>query len=139
LPDSFAGRIDELTHHPFDVHPSNAGHAEIARAIWSTLALDTDPPIVTIDSNLAVTRSTPTVRFTVADNVGVRSVTSWSDGVTLHGPFETASNEYAILLDVEERDATEVALTVEISDDAGNVTTEDVIVRLAEAGEGETR
>jgi lysophospholipase L1-like esterase len=139
LPDRFTGRIDELTHYPFDVHPSNTGHAEIARAVWSTLALDTEPPIITIDSDLEVTRSTPTVRFTVADNVGVRSVTAQSDGVAFHGPFETAPNEYAMLLDVEVGEATEVALTLEISDDAGNVTIESVSVRFADVGEGETQ
>ena len=138
LPDRFAGRIDQLTHYPFDVHPSNAGHAEIARAIWSSIALDTESPTVTIESNLDATRSTPTVRFMVADNVGVRAVTIESEEVAFHGPFETAAGEYAVLLDVEAGETTEVALTIEISDDAGNVTTEDVTVRFAEASGGET-
>jgi lysophospholipase L1-like esterase len=135
----FANRIDELTHFPFDVHPSNEGHAAIARTIWETLALDTEPPSITVTSPLEATRSTPTVSFTVEDNVGVSTVTTVSDDVSVMGPFEVADGQYAILLDIGTTDLDEVALTIEISDDAGNTTSEAVTVQAADGSRGESQ
>jgi lysophospholipase L1-like esterase len=127
----FSGRIGELTHYPFDVHPTNAGHRVIAQTIWTALAFDTSPPTITTRADITATRTTPTITFSVADNVAVASVQVSSDDVTLLGPFQTAEGEYAVLLDLASSDSEEVALTLEISDDGGNLTRQVVTVRHA--------
>jgi len=136
--DPFVGRIQDFTHYPFDVHPTNAGHMEIARSIWQALGLDTDSPVLTVTSELVADRATPTIRFTVSDHVGVRSVSVTSDDAQVYGPYEVANGEYAVLLDAGAADAKEVALAIEISDDAGNVTSDVVNVQFADANRGET-
>ncbi|MDQ3548272.1 MAG: SGNH/GDSL hydrolase family protein [Chloroflexota bacterium] len=125
----FEGRIGDYTYDPFDVHPSNAGHLAIAQSIWTALQLDDQPPSVSVSANTEGIRSTPTVQFSVDDNVKVRSVAVRSDDLTIRGPFETGENRYALLLDLTSTDHDEVALTIEISDDAGNVTREVVTIQ----------
>jgi len=139
LSERFKGRISEYTLYPYDVHPSNQGHAAIARAIWAALRLDTEPPSVTVPSSLEATRSTPTISFTIRDNVGISSVNVSSDDVAIRGPFETASGEYSVLLDLGATDLEEVALTIEIGDDAGNVTREVVTLQDAVGDRGESQ
>src|SRR5690606_6684756 len=67
----FDGRIDELTHYPFDVHPNNAGQRVIAQTIWSSLEFDSEAPTIDVTSKIVATHATPTITFTVADNVRV--------------------------------------------------------------------
>lgn len=135
----FVGNIAAYTHFPFDVHPSNAGHLAIARSIWGTLAFDQEPPAVSVTSPVEATRSTPTVLFSVQDNVGVSTVTAGSDDVSVSGPFEIEDGDYAVLLDLGATELDEVALTIEIGDDAGNVTREVVTVRVAVGNRGESQ
>ena len=137
--DLFAGRIGTLTHHPFDVHPSNAGHLAIARATWDVLELDDEPPIVDVRSIVDAGRTTPTVRFSVRDNVGIELVTAVSDQVMLAGPYEVADGEYAILIDLSSARLDEVAIMIKIGDDAGNVTSNVVTVRAAAEEKGESQ
>lgn len=125
----FEGRISEFTYDPYDVHPSNAGHLAIAQSIWTALQLDDRPPSVNVLAHTDAIRSTPTVQFSVDDNVSVRSVAVRSDDITIRGPYETGENHYAVLLDLTSTDSDEVALTIEISDDAGNVTREVVTIQ----------
>ncbi|HEX5165480.1 MAG TPA: SGNH/GDSL hydrolase family protein [Thermomicrobiales bacterium] len=127
----FSGRISELTHYPFDVHPSNAGHRVIAQTIWTELAFDTTPPAVTTPASVTVTRPTPTIHFSVADNVAVASVRVTGDDGSFAGPFQTADNEYVILLDFGSSNVEKVALTLEISDDGGNLTRQVITVQRA--------
>lgn len=124
--------IGDYTWYPFDVHPSNAGHRAIAQSIWAALALDTEPPTLSVTSGTDALRSTPTIRFSVNDNIGVLSVDVSSDDVPLRGPFETSENEYSVLLDLSLTDADEVALTIDIGDDAGNVTREVVTIQVSD-------
>jgi acyl-CoA thioesterase I len=135
----FAGNISAFTHFPFDVHPSNAGHVTIARSIWATLALDQEPPAVSVASSVEATRSTPTIKFGVQDNVGVSTVTAVSDDVPVGGPFEIEDGDYVVLLDLRATELDEVALTIEIGDDAGNVTREVVTVEVAVGSRGESQ
>ena len=139
LAGQFAGRIGDFTHYPFDVHPTNLGHLAIARAIWATLGLDDRPPSIDATTNIEAIRSTPTIRFSVDDNVGVSSVTAYGDNVSVSGPFETGDNEYVTLLDLQASDREEVALTIEIGDDAGNVTRQVVTVWSAVGNRGESQ
>jgi lysophospholipase L1-like esterase len=127
----FSDRMAELTHYPFDVHPTNAGHRVIAQAIWSALALDASPPVVTTSATVTATRSTPTLQFSVSDNVGVASVQVTSDTASFLGPFETTPGEYAVLLDLDASKLEEVALTLEIGDDGGNLTRQVITVQRA--------
>ncbi|MEX2314754.1 MAG: SGNH/GDSL hydrolase family protein, partial [Thermomicrobiales bacterium] len=133
----FENRIDELTHYPFDIHPSNAGHLAIARAIWETLDVDRESPRITVDSEIEATRATPTVQFTVEDNVGVQSVTARSADITLRGPFQVDDNAWAILVDLTATGLAEVALTIEIGDDAGNTSLQEVTVQVSGASRSE--
>ena len=135
----FVGNISAYTHFRFDVHPSNGGHVEIARSIWATLALDQEPPAVSVASSVEATRSTPTVTFSVTDNVGVSTVAASSVDVSVSGPFEIEDGDYAVLLDLGTTELNEVALTIEIGDDAGNVTREVVTVQVAVGSRGESQ
>jgi acyl-CoA thioesterase I len=135
----FAGNIPSYTHFPFDVHPSNAGHLVIARSIWTSLALDAEPPTIAVTSSVEATRLTPTVKFDVLDNVGVSTVTATSDDVSVSGPFEIEDGDYTVLLDLRGTELDEVALMVEIGDDAGNVTREVVTVQVAVGSRGESQ
>lgn len=125
----FAGKTADYTRYPSDVHPTNAGHLVIAQSIWSTLAFDAEPPSIVATPNLVATRLTPTIQFSVDDNLGVSSVSVRSDDVMLRGPFETATNRYVVLVDLGTTDREEVALTIEISDDGGNVTRREITVQ----------
>ncbi len=137
--EQFAGRIAEFTLYPFDVHPSNAGHLAIARSVWSALAVDTEPPSVEVTSSVEATRSTPTVTFSVRDNVDVSHVAVSGGGVSVYGPFESATDEYAVLLDLGSIELGEVALTIEIGDDAGNVSREVVTLQVDVGSRGESQ
>jgi hypothetical protein len=126
--EGFKGRISEYTHQPYDVHPTNSGHLAIAQAIWSVLGFDDQPPAIDAEATLVADRLTPTIPFTVTDNVGVSTVTVTSDDVALLGPYETDDDRYAVLVDLNTSDREEVALTIEIGDDAGNVTRQEITV-----------
>jgi acyl-CoA thioesterase I len=125
----FRGNIRTYTYHPFDVHPTNAGHRAIAQAIWATLERDTDAPVVDVLSPLSVTRATPTIRFSLSDGGPGTSVTVEATGARMIGPFELGNGTHAVLLDfVASGDA---HLTIVARDEAGNTTAERVTVSYA--------
>lgn len=65
-----------------DVHPTNAGHAAIAGAIWRALGYDAVAPAVELVTPVpgALSRPVPTVRARASDAVGVTRVELWADG-----------------------------------------------------------
>ncbi len=127
---AFQGWIDEYTLYPYDVHPSNAGHLTIAQSIWEAMRFDVEAPTLTIMTDDDLTRDTPTIRFAVQDNVSVRIVAVISNEVPLRGPFVTNDNEYSVLLDVGAYNGTDIELTIEIGDDAGNLLRELVVFQV---------
>lgn len=124
---AFAGRIDELTLNPSDVHPTNAGHQVIARSVWKALALDTTAPTIDVATALDATRLTPTLRFAVYDDTGVDSVRIESGGATVSGPYRTGDDEYVALVDLR-GNVGSVTVTIHAADAAGNITSSDVTV-----------
>lgn len=124
---AFAGRIDELTLNPSDVHPTNAGHRAIAGAVWKALALDTTAPTIGVAATLDASRLTPTLRFAVHDDTGVDSVRIESGGATVSGPYRTDDGEYVALLDLR-GSVGSVTVTIHAADAAGNVSSSVVTV-----------
>lgn len=134
----FTGHISEYTHYPFDVHPTNAGHLAIAQEIWSTLGIDDEPPTIDVETDVVATRRTPTIQFTVDDNVAVSSVTASSDDVVIRGPFEKMSKTYVLLVELPPDAPEKVALTIDISDDAGNLRRQEITVTQAVTSRSES-
>lgn len=122
LYEPFRGRIDEYTHHPYDVHPNNQGHRAIARQVWHAIGLDVEAPAIEVTSNSEATRRTPTLQMAVTDNVDIVQVrVTVSDGPP-QSPVEVADGRYALLLDLRGSDAAEYSIAIEAQDSAGNVT-----------------
>jgi len=73
---AFRGQIGEWTWYPADVHPTNAGHEQIARLVWRALEVDTEAPSVAIERPVArqLPRRFVTVRVRATDDVGVERV-----------------------------------------------------------------
>lgn len=124
---AFAGRIDELTLNPSDVHPTNAGHQAIAGAVWKALALDMTAPTIEVAATLDATRLTPTLRFAVDDDTGVDSVSIEAGGATASGPYRTGDGEYVALIDLRGSGGS-ATVTIHAADAAGNVTSSAVTV-----------
>jgi hypothetical protein len=132
LREPFAGRIDELTLSPVDVHPSNAGHELIAELVWTTLGFDSDPPVVDAPESLEATRSTPTLRFNATDSTRLTSVRLESSDVQWTEPLPTEDGSYLSLIDLTDLDAEDATIAIVATDMAGNTTRHDVrIVREA--------
>ena len=108
-------------------------------AVPVTSCQSQEPPAVSVASSVEATRLTPTVTFSVSDNVQVSLVTASSDDASVSGPFEIEDGEYAVLLDLGTTELDEVALAIEIGDDAGNVTREVVTVQVAVGSRGESQ
>lgn len=129
----FRGRIRELTWHPTDIHPTNTGHAEIARIVWQVLEIDQEPPTVTIerpDGDMA-SRLTPTIRVVADDNVGIDHVELWIDGTyerdLIYLPAEAA---WMVLWDGRDYPDESVTLSVRAADLAGNETVVERVVTM---------
>jgi lysophospholipase L1-like esterase len=73
---AFRGHVGEWTWYPADVHPTNAGHEQIARLVWRALGVDIVPPRVEIEQPVAgqLPRRFATLRVRATDNVGVERV-----------------------------------------------------------------
>ena len=123
----WAGRIDELTLNPSDVHPTNAGHQAIAGAVWKALALDMTAPTIEVAATLDATRLTPTLRFAAHDDTGVDSVSIEAGGATASGPYRTGDGEYVALIDLRGSGGS-ATVTIHAADAAGNVTSSAVTV-----------
>lgn len=133
LESAFRGRVREWTWYPSDVHPNNAGHAEIARLVWQALGYDQAPPSVTVERPAPgpLSRRTPTVRVTATDDVGVTRVELLADGEYVADLRYIASQDaYLGVWDARGWGAGSATLTVRASDLAGNETSADIQVAL---------
>jgi lysophospholipase L1-like esterase len=129
----FRDRILDLTWHPADVHPNNAGHREIARAIWSQIGYDDAPPELSIDRPAAgdVVSRTPTIRASVTDNVGVETVLVIVDGDVIEELiFVRAEAVYVGVVDLRDRPEMTVPIEIVARDLAGNESRESVVLTL---------
>ena len=133
LEPAFRGHIAAWTWYPSDVHPNNAGQAEIAQLVWRALGYDQRPPTVTIErpSAGAQDRRVLTVRVKASDDIGVTQVellvNGTSAGDLLYVPSQGA---YIGVWDGRSTTASSATLTVRASDLAGHQTTADVSVTL---------
>jgi hypothetical protein len=133
LEPDFRGHISQWTWYPDDVHPNNAGHAEIARLVWTALGLDKQPPSIALQAPTggALSRLTPTVRAVVTDNVGVTSVTLWVGGRPVGSLMYVPSQQaYIGVWDARSYGQSQATLTVKASDLAGNQASANVAVTL---------
>lgn len=128
----FAGRINEYTYAPFDVHPTNAGHVAISRTVVQSLQPTVEEPEIELVSTPTFTRQTPTLRFRVRSEVGVASVSAASDEMRVYGPFDDESGEYLALLDFDAQDDgdSRAVVIISVTDALGRQSTHDVTVSL---------
>jgi acyl-CoA thioesterase-1 len=127
LATAFDGRMRELTHYPYDVHPNNAGQRVIAETIWTALAVDTQRPTIAVRTPTDVTRPTPTIRFAASDDSGPPRVSISASGSGMMGPFDLGSGEYAVLLILGDAGG-DASVTIVARDAAGNETELDLVV-----------
>jgi acyl-CoA thioesterase I len=117
----FRGHVREYTHHPYDIHPKNQGYRAIAQQVWSAIGLDREPPEIEVLSGQEAARRTPTLQFTVVDNVDLVSVTVTAGHGAPLKPVNIGGGRFVLLLDFRGDDATEYVIVVEARDSAGNV------------------
>ncbi|HET7038022.1 MAG TPA: GDSL-type esterase/lipase family protein, partial [Thermomicrobiaceae bacterium] len=133
LEPAFRGQISRWTWYPNDIHPNNAGHAAIARLVWTALGLDTQAPSIAVQSPAAGTlgRRTPTVRVVASDTVGVTDVSLWVDGKAIESLLYVPSQQaYIGVWDARDYAQPRAMLTVKARDLAGNEATAEVNVAL---------
>lgn len=133
LEPAFRGHIGDWTWHPTDVHPNNAGHAEIARLVWQALGFDTAPPVVTIErpGSGTLARRTPTIYVTADDNIGVTAVRLSVDGEYVSDLLYVPARQAFIgVWDGRDAPGPTVTFVVEASDLAGHTTTAEVTASL---------
>lgn len=122
----FRGHITDWTWYPADVHPNNAGHAEIARLVWTAAGFDQEPPVVKIVKPTAgdLPRSIPTIAVTVSDNVGVTSVELWvNDKHVSSLIYEPSLKQYVGVWDSGLASVATTTLSIRATDLAGQTTT----------------
>jgi acyl-CoA thioesterase I len=133
LESAFRGRTTELTWFPADIHPNNAGHQAIARAIWRELSYDSAPPQVEItrpDTDEARNR-VPTIHATVSDNVELDSVVLQIDGETIDELIFVPDRDAWIgLWDARDYPGSSAEITVLATDVSGNEATDSVSLTL---------
>lgn len=121
---AFAGRQDELTWAPADIHPTDAGHRLLADLTWRALGYDREPPMVEILRPVAgvLPRQTPTVAARIGDRVGVVAAALWVDGQPIGRlTFVASTGEYVALWDTQALPPGPRAVEVRATDAAGNV------------------
>ena len=124
LPTLFRGREDELTWSPTDVHPTNSGHAEIARALWTATGYDTVSPAVALirPTPGPLPRPLPTIVASAADTVGVERVVAVVDGSEIGElVYHQVAQAYLLLWDTRGLSPGDHHLEVRATDAAGNV------------------
>ncbi|HEX7102239.1 MAG TPA: GDSL-type esterase/lipase family protein [Nitrolancea sp.] len=127
----FRGHITDWTWYPTDVHPNNAGHAEIARLIWTAAGFDQEPPVVKIVKPAAgqLPRSIPTIAVTANDNVGVASVELWVNEQRVSSLiYEPSLQQYVGVWDSGTASEAQTTLSIRAIDLAGHTTTATVTV-----------
>lgn len=131
LENDFRGHIMDWTWYPTDVHPNNAGHAEIARLVWAATGFDQQSPVVTIVKPAAgpLPRAIPTIAVTATDNVGVTAVELWvNDTFVSSLIYEPSLKQYVGVWDSGSANGAQTTLTIRASDLAGHTTTATVDV-----------
>jgi len=131
LEGDFRGHITDWTWYPTDVHPNNAGHAEIARLVWTATGFDQEPPVVKIVKPAAgpLPRSIPTIAVTANDNVGVTGVELWVGGNLVSSLiYEPSLKQYVGVWDSGSASAEQTTLSIRATDLAGHTTTATVDV-----------
>jgi lysophospholipase L1-like esterase len=126
LESDFRGHITDWTWFPTDVHPNNAGHAEIARLVWAASGLDQEPPVVKIVKPAAgqLPRSIPTIAVTANDNVGVTGVELWvNDQLVSSLIYEPSLQQYVGVWDSGTARDAQTTLSIRAMDLAGHTTT----------------
>lgn len=129
----FRDRITELTWFPADVHPNNAGHQQIARAIWQELAYDENAPQIEITRpEPGGTRSrVPTIYASVEDNVEIERVVLQVDDEEIQELIYVPEREAWIgLWDARDFDDSEGDVMVVATDVSGNQATDSVSLTL---------
>jgi len=127
----FRGHITDWTWYPTDVHPNNAGHAEIARLVWAAAGLDGVPPVVTVVKPAAgeLPREMPTIAVTASDNVDVTSVELWVNDTKVSSLiYEPSLKQYVGVWDSGSVTDTQATLSIRATDLAGHTTTATVDV-----------
>lgn len=133
---AFDGSIPIYTHYPFDVHPNNAGHAEIARVVAAALGVRDGGPVIEIVTAEPISRSTPTLRARISSATGIASVSFTSDGVPISGPFDLGGGEYVALLDFGNTSMNSATVSITAIDVLGQEASTVATLVRAEAQEG---
>ena len=118
------GREAELTWFPADIHPTNEGHAVIARALWAATGYDVVPPVVTLlrPGDGPLPRPQPTIAATAEDQVGVEEVVALLDDRPLGTlEFFPEAGAYLLLWDARALSPGNHRLELRAVDAAGNV------------------
>lgn len=118
--EAFRGNIAEYTHDPYDVHPKNQGYRAIARQVWSAIGFDQEPPEIQVTSGAEATRRTPTLQFTVVDNIDVADVSVRIDNGAMVRPVDVGDGRYVLLLDFRGDRETAYDIAIDARDSAGN-------------------
>lgn len=134
---AFAGRIVELTLAPVDVHPSNAGHAAIARLVWQALAFDTTPPAIDAPTTLEASRETPTLAFAASDASGTVEVGLEAEQAAFSAPLLVGENRYVSLIDLAGLSGDTYRVDIVATDAAGNVARHRVDIVRVESQDSE--
>ncbi len=116
----FRGRIDELTLHPWDVHPKNRGFLAIARQVWSAIGLDQEPPEIDIVSGLDAGRLLRSIQIRVIDDGQVAAISvemGDRDPVT---PASLGGGTWVVLADLRDEDGSMLPIVIRATDIAGN-------------------
>ena len=133
LSGEFTDRITELTWFPADIHPNNAGHQMIARAIWQQLGYDQEPPEVEItrpDSDEAGSR-TPTIHAIATDDVSIETVLLEIDGEAVSELIYVADRERWIgVWDARDYPDSSAVIAVRAIDVSGNEEIDSIPVML---------
>lgn len=116
----FRGRINELTLHPWDVHPKNRGFLAIARQVWSAIGLDQEPPEVEAVSGMDSGRTLRTIQLLVIDGGQLAAVSIEIDGKALVTPASIGEDTWAVLVDLRDEERSTLPVIVRATDIAGN-------------------
>ncbi len=127
----FIGQERTLTWMPLDFHPNNAGYRAIAETLWGATGYDTTPPDVQIVAPTAgpMTRLVPTITVRASDTIGVTRVTMRLDDQPLPDPvFARDLERWVGYWDARASAVGQHRLAISVSDAAGNVTTQTVLL-----------
>ncbi len=129
----FRENISRYTFTPVNVHPNNQGYRAIASAVWSALGSDTENPVISVRSSPTTSRSTPTLKMTITDNVEVDMVIIQVNGDRF-SPLRVGEQEYVLLLDLTNLNNNLAKIETYAYDTAGNSASTDFEFRFEPIG-----